>query len=210
MGKRESGDLRFFAIFVETNILIMKNLLFVLLALMPILSFGQTKEEHSKTKTSSFINREGSLEKKEFFHIDDGEIKGLGFFVIVYTDLNTSEKIACLQVTSAQYSYVTKQIETSVGILDSDEVEKCLQSLIYIKNKIIINKASIDSEIYYNSRDLIRIGVSTNNKAEWIPFLRLDRWSNIPVVLLKLEQLDVLILNFEKAQKQIKESLSIN
>ena len=138
---------------------------------MTLSSFAQTdgNDKESKSKAVQFMERDGSLLKKEYHNL--GTVKGIECEVIITTDLKNSEKIGCLKLktTSQGFSYN--------GYLDTDELAAAIQSLEYVKDEVLPSTPNVYTEVIYKSRDNVVMGAYTitsnyNNDYKWRVFVK--------------------------------------
>ena len=118
----------------------MKKLLFVILCMLGSMYFcvaqnkvqeQEEKEDISASKTIEFMQRAGSLHVKQFYPARI--IKTISFQVLIITDVLTNEKMGCLRIETQYASgYISNNY---IGTMDSDEIDACIKSLIYLKDK---------------------------------------------------------------------------
>lgn len=148
-----------------------KVFVLLLVSLMTITSFAQAEDKGnvSKSKAVQFMERDGSLLKKEYYNL--GTVKGIECEVVITTDLKNNEKIGCLKLktTSLGFYYV--------GYLDADELAAAIQSLEYIKDVVLSSKPTTHTEVLYKSRDNVVMGTYTvansfDNSYKWRVFVK--------------------------------------
>lgn len=166
---------------------------------------GTTAEViQSKSKAVTFMDKEGSFVMKEFFKL--GKVKGVECDVLILTDLKDKVKLGCLRLLTDNKSTIPY-----VGVLDSDEIADAVTCMEYIKNNVLPNQPNEEIEVYYYSRDNVKIGVythlpfnNTTQKPSWKIFVRTARWRD-SAEYLDSKHLDKLIEYFKSAKKIIEE-----
>lgn len=180
----------------------MKKFLFSLLvAVLAIPAFAQSLEkDKSDSKAVAFSSRQGALITKVFYPI--GDVKGVNFEVLLMVDELKQEKIACLRLKT--YSSVTE--DDYIGTLDADEIDACMQSLAYIKDKLLPTTPEMYTECEYKSKDGIRMGAFSSSK-EWSSFVYTKSYTSRSAKFLKEEDLPVIIEKLSEAKQKIAEVL---
>lgn len=181
----------------------MKKIL--LLALSMVLCIGgfaqETKGNDSKSKTVEFLKKDGALLKKEFFDIGNisyGNTIIVKFQNILITDVVSKSKVGALRL----------EIEYTSSMLDSDELEACIQSVKYLRDNVINQRATTHTECEYRSRDGVLIGAYSNLRnpeKPWILYVQTKSYTSRSMETLSLDKIDELISLLEKAQAQLKE-----
>ena len=185
------------------TIQLMKKIL--LLALSMVLCIGgfaqETKGNDSKSKTVEFLKKDGALLKKEFFDIGNisyGNTIIVKFQNILITDVVSKSKVGALRL----------EIEYTSSMLDSDELEACIQSVKYLRDNVINQRATTHTECEYRSRDGVLIGVHSNLRnpeKPWTFYVQAESYTSSSRETLSLDKIDELISLLEKAQAQLKE-----
>lgn len=136
----------------------------VTLLMLCNVSFGQVAKEESKSKSIAFSAQAGSLIKKEFYPI--GKVKGVEFEVLIMTDILKNEKMGCLRLKTSDYSSKDEYI----GTLDLDEIDACVKSLEFIKDKLLTTVTENYTECEYKSKDGVKFG-AYSEKTKWTAFI---------------------------------------
>ena len=180
----------------------MKKFLFSLLvAVLAIPAFAKILEkDKSDSKAVAFSSRQGALITKVFYPI--GDVKGVNFEVLLMVDELKQEKIACLRLKT--YSSVTE--DDYIGTLDADEIDACMQSLAYIKDKLLPTTPEMYPECEYKSKDGIRMGAFSSSKG-WSSFVYTKSYTSRSAKFLKEEDLPVIIEKLSEAKQKIAEVL---
>lgn len=182
-----------------------KILLSILVSLITLPSFAQTdgNDKESKSKAVQFMERDGSLLKKEYHNL--GTVKGIECEVIITTDLKNSEKIGCLKLktTSQGFSYN--------GYLDTDELAAAIQSLEYVKDEVLPSTPNVYTEVLYKSRDNVVMGAYTitsdyKNDYKWRVFVKPNSYKGSFEDFNK-KHIETFIEYLNKAQSIISENL---
>ena len=155
---------------------IMKNLFFFLLLIMPLqLLADETnanndksqkeanlKRENYSSKTVSFLSSHSTFNKYEYYALPDVGKGGsrIENEVVIITDLETKEKIGCLRVSTRGGSTLFFRDKYSC-ILDLDELDDVVKTCEYIQSVVLETKAEVSTIIKYSTLDGLEI------KAEW-------------------------------------------
>lgn len=186
----------------------MNKLLFMLCALFAFINANaqqKASENESKSVAVELLSKDGVLFKKEFHKI--GAVGGVSFENIIITDVSTGHKTGALRLET-NYYISSGNVDTYIGTLDSDEIEACLKSLKYIKSDVLPTNPTNYSEVEYKSRDGITLGAFyDDDKQTWKIWVRTKSYTNRSQKFLKADQLEMLILYFNKANEDLKSCL---
>ena len=193
----------------------MKKLLFVILCMLGSMYFcvaqnkvqeQEEKEDISASKTIEFMQRAGSLHVKQFYPARI--IKTISFQVLIITDVLTNEKMGCLRIETQYASgYISNNY---IGTMDSDEIDACIKSLIYLKDNLLNTQPNVYTECLYRTRDNVTIGAYfKENTKNWAPFVQPKISSNSMKAISKAD-IDEIILILRDAQSIINTELSTN
>ncbi len=184
----------------------MKRLLVVLALMMPMFLNAQEKETKSNSKTLEFLEKDGSIFKKEFYDLPSvGKSYNLTENqVLIITDLKSNDKRGCFRITT---KYPTSSgTDEYVGTLDPDELDAAVLSLEKILNDIIPNTVDIYTEVIYKTRDGVQIGTFWNNKKkEWTLYVQTKSYTARSMSTFKSDELTTLVDNLKKAKQMIAE-----
>lgn len=178
----------------------MKRILFFLLvAVLAVPTFAQSLEkDKSDSKAVAFSSRQGSLITKVYYPL--GDVKGVDFEVLLLIDELKNEKMACLRLKT--YSSATE--DDYIGTLDADEIDACIQSLTYIKDKMLPTTPEMYTECEYKSKDGIRMGAFWGSKG-WSTFVYTAGYTSRSAKFLKEADLPVIIEKLNSAKGKIVE-----
>ena len=194
-----------------TNSLINKDMLIkkllIIIAAM-IVDFcplnAQQKEKESESITLKFMESSGSFLVKEFY--DLGTIKGVACKVLIITDIVSNKKIGCMRIETSYRSSYNSTPDTYIGTLDADELDACISSLRYLKDKIIPQNAKTYTEAQYKSRDNVEIGAYFSDvKRKWTAYVQTKSYTSRSMEFFEAENLDALSLTMKKAKEMILE-----
>lgn len=179
---------------------VMKKILVCLLvAVLAIPTFAQsTEKDKSDSKAIAFSSRQGALITKVYYPL--GNVKGVDFEVLLMIDELKLEKMACLRLKV--YSSATD--DDYIGTLDADEIDACVQSLNYIKDKMLPSTPVMYTECEYKSKDGIRMGAFSSTKG-WSTFVYTKGYTSRSAKFLKEEDLPVIIEKLVNAKQKIAE-----
>lgn len=184
----------------------MKRLLVVLALMMPMFLNAQEKETKSNSKTLEFLEKDGSIFKKEFYDLPSvGKSYNLTENqVLIITDLKSNDKRGCFRITT---KYPTSSgTDEYVGTLDPDELDAAVLSLEKILNDIIPNTVDIYTEVIYKTRDGVQIGTFWNNKKkEWTLYVQTKSYTARSMSTFKSDEFTTLVDNLKKAKQMIAE-----
>lgn len=162
-------------------------------------------EEKTKSTAVEFMQQEGTLILKEIY--PESRIGGVTFRVLIIKDVIYGKKVGCLRVETTNSSKYSS--DRFVGILDSDELSACIQSLRYIKTNLIEEKPTIYTECVYLSRDDVQFGAyyneATNN---WIISISPKSYNSNSMETIGVNRLDELISIMENSQELLKKALN--
>ena len=175
-------------------------LLFAILLYCSLGSFAQTSTDNkSDSKVVAFRDRSGSLMKEEIYNV--GKFNHVNYDVMVYTDLLTNEKVGSLRVTTSDTRYLY------YGYLDSDEIDAALKTLTYIQENVLGTTPSVDTKIEYNSRDKVRIGVSSSANSKWTVYIYAHSYDKDTKTTFSSNDLPKMIEAMNQAQAMIADKL---
>lgn len=140
----------------------MKRVLVALIALMATMSTTVVAQDQEGSKSVAFMSKNGSLIQKEFH--DVAKVKTMEFQVLILTNIVSSAKIGCLR---AEASYGS---DSYIGTLDYDELDACIQSIDYIKDKLLPTEPTVYTEVEYRTSDGVSLGAYFSKK--WTVYFR--------------------------------------
>jgi hypothetical protein len=184
----------------------MKKLLVVLALMMPMFLNAQEKEAKSNSKTLEFLEKDGSILKKEFYDLPSvGRSYNITENqVLIITDLKSNDKRGCFRIITKYSSSVTS--DTYIGTLDPDELDAAILSLEKILNEVIPNKAETYTEVAYKTRDGVQIGTYWNDKKnEWTLYVQTKSYTARSMSTFKSDEITTLVDNLKKAKQMIAE-----
>ena len=172
--------------------------------MMPIFLNAQEKEVKSSSKTLEFLDKDGSILKKEFYDLPTVG-KGANITdnqVLIITDLKSNEKRGCFRITTKYYT--SSGTDEYIGTLDPDELDAAILSLEKILNEIIPNTVETYTEVVYKTRDGVQIGTFWNiKKKDWTIYVQTKRFSSRSMSTYKSDELTTLVDNLKKAKLMI-------
>lgn len=149
----------------------------------------QNNEPESKSNSVAFLAKDGTLIQKDFYQI--AAIKGVGCEVLIIKDLISNKKIGCLRLKTTYYSSYST---TYIGTLDADEIDACVQSLQYIKEKLIPSTPETYTEVEYKTRDGVKIGAyCEGGQNKWTVYVQTKSYTNRSEEFLDSSNIDKLI-----------------
>ncbi len=181
----------------------MKKLLVILALMMPLFLNAQEKEAKSNSKTLEFLEKDGSVFKKEFHKLPSVDFK-TDNEVLIITDLKSNEKRGCFRITT---KYPTSSgTDNYIGTLDPDELDAAILSLEKILNDIITNTPETYTEVVYKTRDGVQIGTYwSDKKNEWTLFVKTKSYSSRSMSTFKSDEITTLVDNLKQAKQMIVE-----
>lgn len=189
----------------------------VLLAAFALSSFigtyaqeESTKEYESKSKAVAFMDKDGTLIKKEVYELEGENIRGLSFENIVLTDVITQEKTAAMRITTFNYTQAFRNTEEFIGTLDYDELDACIQSMEYIQNNMVNDTPSVYTECGYQSRDGLSITAFWSSKNKWRLAVKTKKYISRSQTFISIDKLPQIIEKMKSARAQISSVLSGN
>ena len=188
----------------------MKKIITLLLLAFALTSgtFAQVRIEEvgtSKSKTVQFMETTGSFLKKETYFVCN--FRGLIFNAIIVTDLKSGFKMGCLMMEN-----------NGSVILDADELDAAVQSLEYIKDNVLSDNPGKPTEVYYLSRDNVKLGVYSYDTLgldkdgakiyEWRIFVRNNNY-DLSIKEFNIKHIETFIEYLKKAQVIIAEKTKL-
>lgn len=184
----------------------MKQFLFLIALLIPVVSYAQESKEKSSSKTIEFLSKDGSFLKKEFFDLPTvgSSYNKVDCQLLIITNMKTNDKIGCLRLTT---HYPTSSgNDDYIGTLDPDELDACVMCLEKIQSDIIITTPDTYTEAEYKTRDGVEIGTYySEKKKNWIIYVKTKGYTSRSMSTVESTNLPVLIQNLKDAKTQIAE-----
>lgn len=146
----------------------MRKILFLLVAfvLSANVSFAQDSKDESKSKSVEFMAGCGSLMKKEFYDLP--KVKGVENQVLIMTNVLNGKKMGCLRLETSYYN--GRSSDSYIGTLDYEELDACIKSLTYIKDKLLLTSPDVYTEVEYKTLDNLKLG-AYYSKGKWTAFI---------------------------------------
>ena len=183
----------------------MKQFLFLIALLIPVVSYAQESKEKSSSKTIEFLSKDGSFLKKEFFDLPTvgSSYNKVDCQLLIITNMKTNDKIGCLRLTT---HYPTSSgNDDYIGTLDPDELDACVMCLEKIQSDIIITTPDTYTEAEYKTRDGVEIGTYySEKKKNWIIYVKTKGYTSRSMSTVESTNLPVLIQNLKDAKTQKK------
>lgn len=180
----------------------MKKIFWLLLAVsLSASSFAQTQEEDvpaSKSKAVEFMAGDGAFFIKEFYDLP--KVKGVDCKVLIITNVVSGEKMGCLRLETQYRSQYGS--DNYIGTLDSDELDACIQSLEYIKNRLLISSPEVYTEAEYTTRDGVELGAYFI-KSKWTAYVYTKSYTSRSAEFLDAVTIDSFISVMQQAKSLI-------
>ncbi len=190
-------------------------LMLIVINILPFEIYAQEQEKElnkefiSESKAIAFLEKNGTLIKKEYYDIEAVKVDGVSFENIILTDLLTKEKVGALRLETYYYYPSLNKQETYIGTLDYDEIDACIKSLEYIYENITKTVPSTYTECVYSSRDGVSISTFWREKKNcWEIALKTKKYISNSETYLKIDSILHIILNLNNAKAQLKELLN--
>lgn len=171
-------------------------LLTVLLACFISLK-AQEETKESKSLSVEFLNKSGSIYKKDFIPLGlvaNGIVGSASLEVLNITNLNNENKSSCLRITTAQSTI------SYVGIIDFDELDACINFMKYLKDSVLNTIPENYMEYTYLSKDHCEIGAFKYGK-KWNISLQPKSYNSNSMVSISSNNIDLFIEKLEKAKE---------
>lgn len=135
-----------------------------------------------------------------------GKVSGIKFDVVFLKNILDGSKIGCLRLTTSTSS------TEYYGYLDYDEIDNCIQSLIYFKDNVLpteLDEGADYKEVTYRTRDYVEFGVYYENwpSKSWVPYLMTNSFINSSKESFKSKDFDKVIAFLNQSKKMIMENL---
>jgi hypothetical protein len=184
----------------------MKNIILLACLFLP-LQYLFAQEEPSRSQVVEFLKKDGKLLQKQYHSI--GQIGRIEFENIIICDLVNDEKIGALRIIVSEGSALSSETGRYIGTLDFDEIEDCLKSLKYMKEKTS-STADTYTEYEYLTRDGVKIGVYSGKLKSnpWVFFVRTDRYELRSRETMNYNKIDDVINMIQSASDNLKSLLN--
>lgn len=187
----------------------MKKLIFFLLLLINTgLLFSQITDDpillsNSKSETVRFLNRLDTFIKKEYVLI--GKQNGIEFTNVYLTDVITGENISSLNIGTPSANSLLDRTINHKGIIDKDDVFRCIENLKFINNTIIKTNPDVYTEYSFTSKNYIRILAyyTTGKFAKWSIVIQPESYDINSSKQINIKDLDKIIDIFEKSYSKL-------
>ena len=180
----------------------MKKILFyVLLILMYIPIYAQEIDsKESNSELVEFFSKDGVFLRKDFY--DVGSIGGIEFKNVIFTYVATGEKRGGMRISTSSST------GEKIGIINGDELDKCIEALEYIKDVISQPVPENDVEFQYTSNDGMRIGayvfLNLGRTRMWRIFIQLNIYNKDSSINLKPESMERLITIIKLSREKLR------
>lgn len=181
-----------------------KILLIVMLVSLNMMVNAQDKqEEKSKSQVVEFLAKDGVLRTKEFYQL--GSVGGAKFENLIICDVIRGTKIGALRIETSYYTSIGT--DTYIGTLDADEIDACIKSLKYIKDRIAQVPPQTYTELEYQTKDGVSFGCynKTDKKgvSTWQVYIRTKKYTSRSAEYFSAEKIDEVIAILEKAKLEM-------
>ena len=182
-----------------------KFLFYVLLTLMYFPTYAQEMDsKESKSELVEFFSKDGVFLRKDFYDI--GNIGGIEFKNVIFTYVSTGEKRGGMRISTSSSA------GERIGIIDGDELDKCIEALEYMKDEISHPVPENDVEFQYTSKDGMRIGayvfLHLGRTRMWRIFIQLNIYNEDSTINLKPESMEKLIAVIKLSREKMRLKLS--
>lgn len=180
----------------------MKKTLFLFLLFTQII-YAQNDSLKTNSNTIKFINDNNNFYLKEYYTI--GKQSGVEFINLYVTNIPTKEKRACLLISSLSGDWTSANRIEYEGAIDSDEMQSCLNSLIYFRDNLKDRKPDTYTELIYISRDFVNVGAyyEIGSFAKWNIFFRTNRFYRDSFKSINVKHIDKIIDLFSQSKAGI-------
>lgn len=138
-----------------------------------------SQNDKNSTNAEQFSIKSGTLLKKEF--IDAGEMKGIHFKIVYFTDMISDQTKKALRL---EYVYNgTYSSDTKISILDEDEIDELIKSIELMQEKIFPENALNYTEVSFKSRGGFETGCYYAND-KWKTYVKLEKYDENSYVFL--------------------------
>ncbi|MDD4492365.1 MAG: hypothetical protein PHV09_07565 [Bacteroidales bacterium] len=180
----------------------MKKILLITMLLFAIQFMAQAQEkEKVLSQADQFSSMSGTLIQKEFIEI--GKIRALDVKVLKIKDLNSGTKMSALRFEYTSPGAYSSN--THLATLDTDEIEGLIKTITNIQTNVINTTSPNYTEYIYRSKTGLEFGAfCSKSESNWVPFIKLDKYSNNSLYPLKIEDITKLLELIKKAQEVLK------
>lgn len=180
----------------------MKSFLFLLPCLLWTLNAQaqDVPKEQAQSQAEEFSSQAGTLMQKEYVEV--GSVKGLKVRALKMTDLLTKKSVTALRF---EYEYRSSiGTDTKIAVIDKDEVAALETSLTMMKANVMTATMTNYTEVTFSSRSGFQAGCYNEaGKADWTPFVKVEKYDGKSYVFLKAEDIDALLQLVQTAKAQL-------
>lgn len=170
-------------------------LIIIILIFLSERVLSQEKTQNARSQAEIFWTTPGRLIEKQFLII--GEVKGMSVQVLKMKDLNSGITMSALRFDRTSITGTP----TRIAILDSDEIEGLLKSLITIVSSVYPSNRKTYTEVGFRSRTGFEAGVYYKNR--WHGFVKLDEYSDDSQLLLDAQDFSLLMALIQTAKGKL-------
>lgn len=156
--------------------------------------------KESKSELVEFFSKDGVFLRKDFY--DVGSIGGIEFKNVIFTYVATGEKRGGMRISTSSST------GEKIGIINGDELDKCIEALEYIKDVISQPVPENDVEFQYTSNDGMRIGayvfLNLGRTRMWRIFIQLNIYNKDSSINLKPESMERLITIIKLSREKLR------
>lgn len=158
-------------------------------------------EKAEKTSNAeTFSRRSGTLISIEFTPI--GEVKSVRLALVRYKDLMLDQEEKALRFEYDHYNEYADFPDTKIGVIDRDELEGLIKSLMIIKNSVYLTSPANYTEVNFTSRSGFKAGCYYD-RGDWKFYLQLSEYDSDSSVFMKKEDLSNLLNLLTDTQEKL-------
>jgi len=166
--------------------------------------FSQEEDKKSESLTVAFMDKYGKLLEENRYEV--GKVSGIKFDVVILKNILDGKKIGSLRITTKSTPMLY------YGYLDYDEIDNCIQALVYFKDKVLptkLDEGSNFKEVLYRTRDYVELGVriETWPNEDWAPYILTHSYNDDSKEKFRPKDIEKIISIFNNAKDLIAEKL---
>lgn len=166
--------------------------------------FSQEEDKKSESLTVAFMDKYGKLLEENRYEV--GKVSGIKFDVVILKNILDGKEIGSLRITTKSTPMLY------YGYLDYDEIDNCIQALVYFKDKVLptkLDEGSNFKEVLYRTRDYVELGVriETWPNEDWAPYILTHSYDDDSKEKFRPKDIEKIISIFNNAKDLIAEKL---
>lgn len=174
-------------------------IMFLVLASVLVANGQIATPQKTLSNIEQFTAKSGRLLQKEF--IDVGTVQRVKVQLFLVTDLMDNSVIKGARFEA--YVYSAGGGDTKVGVLDADEVDGLIKSLIAMNSSVFTTSKSSYTEVIYQSRGGFEAGAYWSD-SKWKTVLKLEKYDSRSRIFMEPKDFETLLTVLQELQARLK------